>query len=489
MEDKKFAEASALQLLEMMKNGETTSQELLDYYLERVKKYNDKINAVIEINETAARKRAKEADEARKRGDIWGVLHGLPITVKDVFLVKGFKIAAGTPFYKDYKVDENADVVNRLLNAGAIIYAKTNVPIWAGDWQTYNSIYGTTNNPYDLKKTCGGSSGGAAASLASGFTTLELGSDMGGSIRIPAHYCGVYGHRPTYGITSMYGHVPGEPGERAIPDLSVSGGLARTADDLKLLLNVIKGSEYPDNKAISITLPEYDDKELKDFKVCAWFNDNYCEVGNEMRRKYQELIDNLRKSGATVDCKKPENYSLEEVYKYMRFFSGGIVATGLTRIQKDILEVIGSLLGLHKKGRLAKEWREYIRGMVKSHRTWLIYDEERAKLRQEYKKLYEEYDILLMPVVPWNAFQHERRAMIFRKIWVDDKERSYLEHIPWIAIPTVMGFPATSVPIGLDGEKMPVNVQVVSGSYEDNKCLRFSKLLEGIYGVNKIPFD
>ncbi|MBS4931602.1 MAG: hypothetical protein KH020_09815 [Clostridiales bacterium] len=488
MNDKKFAEASALSLLEMLKNGDTTSQELLEYYLDRVKQYNDKINAIIEINEKDARKRAKEADEARKRGESWGALHGLPITVKDVFLVKGFKIAAGTPFYKDYKVDENADVVNRLLDAGAIIYAKTNVPAWAGDWQTYNNIYGTTNNPYDLEKTCGGSSGGAAASLASGFTTLELGSDMGGSIRIPAHYCGVYGHRPTYGITSMYGHVPGDPGERAVPDLSASGGLARTADDLELLFDVIKGSEYPDNKAISINLPEYNDKELKDFKVCAWFDDDYCKVSSEMKEKYQELVDNLRKNGAIVDCKKPEGYSLEETYKYMRFLSGGIVATGLTSVQRVIFGFIGALLGLHKKGKLAVEWREYIRGMVKSHRTWLIYNEERAKLQHEYKKLYEEYDVLLMPVAPWNAFKHEHKSMIFRRFMIDKKKRDYLEHIPWIAIPTVMGFPASSVPIGLDKENMPVNVQVVSGPYEDKKCLRFGKLLEGIYGINKIPF-
>lgn len=488
MNDKKFVEASALSLLKMLKNGDTTSEELLEYYLDRVKQYNDKVNAIIEINEKDARKRAKEADEARKRGESWGPLHGLPITVKDVFLVKGFKIAAGTPFYKDYEVNENADVVNRLLDAGAIIYAKTNVPIWAGDWQTYNSIYGTTNNPYDFEKTCGGSSGGAAASLASGFTTLELGSDMGGSIRIPAHYCGVYGHRPTYGITSMYGHVPGDPGERAVPDLSASGALARTADDLKLLLDVILGSEYPDNKATSINLPEYNDMELKDFKVCAWLDDDYCKVSSEMKEKYQELVDILRKNGATVDCKKPEGYSLEEPYKYMRFLSGGVVATGLTSVQSIILSVVGALLGLHKKGRLAVEWREYIRGMVKGHRTWLIYDEERAKLRHEYKKLYEEYDVLLMPVAPWNAFKHQHKSVIFRRFMIDQKKRGYLEHIPWIAIATVMGFPASSVPIGMDKENMPVNVQVVSGPYEDKKCLRFGKLLEGIYGINKMPF-
>lgn len=484
----KYEEASAAALLEMLKNGETTSEELLDYYLERVKKFNDKVNAVIEVNEADARKRAKEADEARKRGESWGPLHGLPITVKDVFLVKGFKISVGTSFYKDYEVTENADIINRLLNAGAIIYAKTNVPVWAADWQTYNNIYGTTNNPYDLSKTCGGSSGGAAASLASGFTTLEVGSDLGGSIRIPAHFCGVYGHRPTYGITSMYGHVPGDPGDRAVPDLSVTGALARTADDLNLMLDVITGAEYPANKAVTIKLPEYDKMELKDFKVIAWFDDDFCNVGSEMKEKYQELVENLRKRGVTVDCKRPEGYSLEETYKYMRFLSGGIVATGLAPFFRVVFGIMGALLGLHKKGKLAVGWREYIRGMLKSHRTWLLYDEGRAKLKYKYMKLYDNYDVLLMPVAPWNAFRHDHKPIILRKLIVDRKKRGYLEHIPWIAIPTVMGFPATSVPIGKDKEGMPVNVQVVSGAYEDKKCIRFGKLLQEIYGVNKLPF-
>jgi len=486
--EKNLSDMSAIDLLRMLDNREITSQELLEYYLQRVKEHDNDINAIVEINESDARKRAKEADEARKRGEIWGPLHGLPVTVKDVFLVKGFKIAAGTSFYKDYTVDENADVVNRLLDAGAIIYAKTNVPYWAGDWQTYNKVYGTTNNPYDLNRTCGGSSGGAAASVASGFSSLELGSDMGGSIRIPAHYCGVYGHRPTYGVTSMYGHIPGNPGERAIPDLSVSGCIARTAEDLELLFDVIKGGEYPDNKAISFDLPEYSEKELKDFKICAWLDDDFCPISSSLKQKYQKLIDDLKANGATIDCKKPEGYSLEEVYRYMRFLSGGVVATGLTPVQRIVFSFVGKVLGLHKKGKLAVEWREYIKGMVDSHRTWLIYDEQRAKLRHEYKQLFDKYDILLMPVAPWNAFVHNHKSVLSRRFMIDNKKRRYLEHIPWICIPTVMGFPASSIPIGMDEKGLPVSIQAVSGPYEDKKCFRFGKIIESIYGKNKKPF-
>lgn len=488
MKEMNFTGATAAALLKMLENGETTSLELLEYYLERVKKFNPKVNVIIELNEKDARKRANEADEARKRGEIWGPLHGLPITVKDVFLVKGFKIAAGTPFFKDYEVKENADIVNCLLDAGAIIYAKTNVPIWAADWQTYNNIYGTTNNPYDVGKTSGGSSGGAAASLASGFTTLELGSDLGGSIRIPAHFCGVYGHRPTYGITSMYGHVPGMPGERAVPDISASGALARTADDLNLILDIITGTEYPANKAVSINLPECQKEELKEFKVIAWFDDDFCKVSSQMREKYQDLVETLQKHGATVDCKRPENYSLDEPYRFMRFLSGGIVATGLSPFYRGVFRIAAALLGIHKKGKLAVEWREYLQGMLKSHRTWLICDEKRAQLKYKYMKLYEQYDVLLMPVAPWNAFKHDHKPIVFRKIIADQKKRGYLEHIPWIAIPTVMGFPATSVPIGMDRNGMPVNVQVVSGPYNDKKCIRFGKLLQDVYGINELPF-
>ncbi|MEJ2448714.1 MAG: amidase family protein, partial [Anaerolineales bacterium] len=203
---------SATELASEIRSGEITSLDLLNLYLNRIERYNNEINAVVALDIAAARARAAEADKALAQGKIWGPLHGLPMTVKDVFEVVGMPATSGDPTLKDYIPTRNAIAVQRLIDAGAIIFGKTNVPFHALDIQTYNEIYGTTNNPWDLSRTPGGSSGGSAAALAAGFTSLELGSDIGGSLRNPAHYTGVFGHKPTFGVVPRYGHIPPMPG-------------------------------------------------------------------------------------------------------------------------------------------------------------------------------------------------------------------------------------------------------------------------------------
>ncbi|MDF1762626.1 MAG: amidase family protein, partial [Oleibacter sp.] len=295
-----WAYHSGTQLLEVMNKGELTSRALVEYYQQRFAKINPDINAIVATNFDAAFARANEADQARKDGVSWGPLHGLPITIKDTFEVIGMPCTAGAPTLKNHLPKNNAQAVELLLNAGAIIFGKTNTPLYAGDIQSYNDVYGTTNNPWDLALTPGGSSGGSAAALATGMTPIELGSDIGGSIRTPANFCGIYGHKVTYGITSSRGHIPGPPGMLNEPDLSVAGPMARSVNDLKIMLDVISGPSPFMTNAWQLNLPEPTQKDLSDFKVLMWLDDPLCPIDDELRPAFLKLKSHLEEQGARV---------------------------------------------------------------------------------------------------------------------------------------------------------------------------------------------
>ena len=227
---------SATDLVNAIKSRKIQSTELLELYIERMQCYNPKINAIVAVDLENARECALASDEALDKGENWGVLHGLPVTIKDSFEVVGMPCTSGSPELKDYRPAQNAFVVQKLLDAGAIIFGKTNLPLFAMDFQSYNAVYGQTNNPWNLYMVPGGSSGGAAAALAAGLTGLEMGSDIGGSIRNPAHFCGVFGHKPTFGIVPFIGHIPPPPGTYSGEyttdfDIAVAGPLARSAKD------------------------------------------------------------------------------------------------------------------------------------------------------------------------------------------------------------------------------------------------------------------
>ena len=297
--------ATATELAAKIRNREIGAVELLDHFLGRVEKYNPQLNAIIWMDEEGARARAKAADAALARGENWGPLHGLPMTIKESFNIAGSPTTWGRPDHKDNIADSNALYVDRLLGAGANIFGKTNVPINLADWQSFNEIYGTTNNPWDLKLTPGGSSGGSAAALAAGLTGLDAGSDIGASIRNPAHYCGVFGHKPTYGI------VPGDgqalPGVFGDSDIAVVGPLARSAEDLALSLDIVAGPNRITATAWQLNLPAPRKTALKDFKVAVMLSDPAAEVEQSYQDCLQGVADALAKAGATVsDSARPD---------------------------------------------------------------------------------------------------------------------------------------------------------------------------------------
>src|SRR5882672_4519717 len=279
--------------------------EALDLFLARVDRFNPQLNAIVASDVEAARRRARQADAALRKGKVWGPLHGVPMTVKESYDVAGMPTTWGLSELKDNVPPRNALAVDRLLAAGVVLFGKTNVPSWLADWQSFNPVYGTTNNPWDVTRSPGGSSGGSAAALAAGLTGIEAGSDIGASIRNPAHYCGVYGHKPTYGICPPRGHAL--PGRVAVPDISVIGPLARSAEDLGIALTAMAGADDIDGAGWRLTLPAPKKTALRQFKVAVMLDDPNSEIDHAVQERLQALADFLVKKKVKVsDRARPD---------------------------------------------------------------------------------------------------------------------------------------------------------------------------------------
>ena len=475
---------SAERIVAKIKAREFSCQALLAYYEAQYLSHNDRINAIVATDFDTAKKRAIAADEALANNDDWGPLHGLPMTIKDCFEVVGMPTTAGNPIYKDHYPSNNAEAVLRLVNAGAIVFGKTNVPLNAADIQSYNTLYGTTNNPWDLSKTPGGSSGGAAAALVAGLTPIEIGSDIGGSIRTPSHWCGIFGHKPSHGIVPLKGHIPDAPGTLAMPDLAVAGPMAKTPEDLAMLLDILTTPTEPVNEGWSLTLSPVSKKSLPDYKILAWFDDSAAPIDKEMRQRYQELIENLKSIGAQVDEGAPEKLELADFYApYLKLLVGE-VATSMSiqeRIKASflapLLKVAGRFVGF------PTSFLNAITSIGQSHRDWKETNELRLQLAARLQSTFDEYDIILMPVVPTTAIPHNQKGDTpLRSITVNGQKRNYTELFPWISFASILGLPATSAPLAITEEGMPMNVQIVSRKFNDHECIQFATLMHALVG-------
>lgn len=475
-----WAYHSAKQLLQEMKNGKLTSRQLLDYYIKRIERLNPQLNAVVATDFSAARARADAADKARGDGESWGPLHGLPMTIKDTYEVVGMPCVAGAPSLKNHLPKKNAVAVQKLEDAGAIIFGKTNVPLFASDIQSYNKVYGTTHNPWNVQFTPGGSSGGAAASLAAGFTPVELGSDIGGSIRTPAHFCGVYGHKPTHGIISLRGHIPGPPGVVSETDLAVAGPMARTADDLQLLLDVVSGPSPLMQPGWNLKLPAAKQRKLQDFRVLFWFDDPLCPIGSDMLPIYAELKRTLEEQGVAVTSGSPLGMNLESFYPTYLQLIAGVMGASHKKVERTVMSLAAPLLEkVGSRFSMPKLFENYLSGAAQSHVDWLRSNEKRNRLREKFKKVFDDYDVVLCPVAMTTSFKHMQQPELFmRKIDVDGRQRNYPDLFMWIAPATLMGLPATSAPVGVTKAGLPVNVQIIGAPYEDKTTIKFAHFLE-----------
>src|SRR5215467_12554227 len=450
--------------------------ELLDLYLERVAKHNPSLNAIIAMEIEGARKRARAADRALSRKQPWGPLHGVPMTIKESYDVVGMPTTWGIPDLKDNLPPRNALAVDRLLGAGVVLFGKTNVPIYLADYQSYNAIYGVTNNPWDLSRSPGGSSGGSAAALAAGLTGLEAGSDIGSSIRNPAHYCGIYGHKPTFGVVPPRGQAM--PGRVAQGDISVIGPMARSTEDLELALGVMAGPDEIDAVGYKLTLPAPRQKALSDFKVAVVLTDPNSEVDDEVQAKIQAVADFLSKKRAKVsDRARPDIDTSELARVYIHLLRA---ATSGRQTGEEFDRNAVAARGL--AGGDQSYYARMLRGNTSSHRDWIAHNEIRHQMRHKWAEFFKEYDLVLCPAAASAAFPHDHVGERHeRTIEVNGRRVPTTDQLFWAGYPGMAYLPGTVAPAGRTKAGLPVGIQIVGPQYGDRTCIQMARLLEREY--------
>ena len=469
---------SAAELAAMIRDRSLTAIDALTCLADRVERFNPGLNAVVAMDLGAACRQAELADRALDRGEIWGPLHGLPITIKDSFEVVGMPTTSGSPKLKDHVPDQNAVAVQRLIDAGAIVFGKTNLPVYADDVQTYNEVYGTTNNPWDTTRVPGGSSGGAAVALAAGFTPLELGSDIGGSIRNPAHYCGVFGHKPTWGVVPMRGHIPPPPGTLAPADLAVAGPMARHPEDLSMALDLMAGAGGASATGWRLELPPAKQSKLSDYRVAVWLDDPACPIDAEVLNILGNTIHALARTGISVDDGArpiPSLSDSHELYMQLLYAVYGAAYKG---------EALEELAIQATTSSTSKTYADrFARGATQRHGEWMRANEERCALRERWQMFFEDFDVLLAPIMPTAAFPHDQNGSINKRTFdVNGKTRPYLDQLTWAGLVTVVHLPATVVPVGRTRSGLPVGLQIIGPYLGDRTTLDFAGHMADVIG-------
>ncbi len=473
---------SAYELAAAIRDKSLSSVELLESYRKRIENINPEINAVIASDFKSTLKKAKSADMALKKGKIRGPLHGVPITIKDNLEVVGFPCTAGAEEFENYLPTRNAELVKSLIKAGAIIIGKSNLPRFAEDFQTYNKIFGKTNNPWDLSRTPGGSSGGSAAAVAAGLTTFDIGNDFGGSIRNPAHFCGVYGHKPTFGIVPFNGMVPPPPGiftddYSLKTDIAVHGPVTRSPEDLVLIMDLITKPEKPERKAWAIKLPAARHTKIQDFKVGLWLDDPACPVQEAVITRIRRVADALSNSGVQIEEKHPK-INFERSFELFTSLMGSVRGHSAPgKIFKKWLEKPAELLGQSEDFQ-----SKQIMGAVQRHRDWLNRDTERQIARQKWSEFFKEYDVILCPVSPVTAIPHDHSSWFGREIQINGELYPYSNIMGWTGLTGVVYLPSTVAPIGISSKGLPIGIQIVGPYLEDKTVIQFAILLKDIVG-------
>jgi amidase len=471
---------SATELSAALAAKKISAVELAQDAIGRIERHDGKINAICVRDFSRALEAARAADTARARGETKPLL-GLPVTVKESYNVAGLPTTWGFAPQKDFKPPEDALTISRVKEAGGVILGKTNVPVGLGDWQSYNEIYGTTNNPYDLGRTPGGSSGGSSAALAAGYGPLSLGSDIGGSLRVPAFHCGVYAHKPTFAMVPSRGHTP--PPFPPLPfdrDLSVIGPMARSAADLSLLLDVIAGPDPLEaGKAYKLALPPPRHSELKNFRMLLIDTDPVMPTDKTVRGAIEKLAANLAKSGVSIERNSrllPDFAASSRLYMrmLMSFLGASFLPENYAGAQAAAAQLAPDDVSLGA---------ERLRGIALSHRDWVVADNGRARLRAQWRELFKTFDAVICPVMPTPAYPHDHSPeQETRRVNIDGKDYVYPDQLSWPGIATLPGLPATAIPIGLSPQGLPVGVQIVGPWLEDRTPLKLAELIEREFG-------
>ena len=475
--------ATATELTRAIADRSVSSRELLEHLLARVARHNPSLNAIVALDADRARATADAADAATASGGATGPLHGLPMTVKDVWETAGLVTTSGAPELRSYVPEADALAVGRLRGAGAVIFGKSNTPLYAGDFQTYNDVYGRTNNPWDTSRTAGGSSGGAAAAVAAGLTPLELGSDIGGSIRNPAHFNGVYGLKPSWGVVPGRGHIPGPPGTLVEADVNCNGPLARSLEDLALALDVVAGPLPEDAAGWHLRLdagPAIAD--VGQLRVATVFHEgtDVLPLAGDVRANLDGFADRLARAGARV-----QELSLPVP-----------LADGLRSWQELVLPIVG--MGLPDDAYASFADLDAVpgddpmlvagRALAGRYRTWARANGLRQRQRAAWAACFEQYDVVLAPVMPTAAFPHDvDRPITERVLDVDGTPVAHLVAMAWCGAVGSVLLPVVTLPTGPTPDGLPVGIQVIGPFLSDRRLLRMARLVDEAAGPGFTP--
>jgi len=469
------------ELRAMLDARQVSAAELLEHAINRIEEHDPKINAVVVRDFERARAMASAADAALGRGERRPLL-GIPVTVKESFNVGDLPTTWGLPIGRDWRAAEDAIPVTRLKQAGAVVLGKTNLATAIADWQSFNSIYGTTNNPWDLSRTPGGSSGGSAAALAAGYVPLELGSDISGSLRVPAHLCGVFCHKPSTDLVPQRGHSP--PRSLPLPadltsGLGVCGPMARSASDLATALDVLAGPDESQAGAYRLSLPPARHCDLRSCRVLVIDDHPLLPVAGEIRGALDQLASRLGKAGATVARSSKLLPDLAESARLHTRMVRNVVNFG--RPPEYFQKVREVAATLSRDDDTLRAWR--VRAPLLSHHEWMSGEVARARLRLQWRELFREFDVVLCPPFSVLAFPHDHlEEQEDRLIDIDGKSFPYLSLIVWSTLATPPGLPSSVMPIGRSQSGLPIGVQIIGPFLEDRTTIAFAALVEREFG-------
>ncbi len=473
---------SAKELAGMVRKKQIGALELLDHFLDRVEKHNPKLNAIVWQDAAGARKQARAIDRAIAKGTAKGPLLGVPMSIKESYDVAGAPTTWGSPALKDNIAAKDALSVARLKEAGVVLFGKSNVPLMLADWQSFNEVYGSTNNPWDVTRSPGGSSGGSAAALAAGLCGIEAGSDIGASIRNPAHYCGVWGHKPTWGIVPPRGQAL--PGVVAQGDISVIGPMARSADDLLIGLDVMAGPDPIEAAGWQLKLKASTKTSFRDFRIAVITDDPNAEVDAPVQEQLNTLAQFLGKQKAKVSFTARPEIDMSELARVYVMLLRAATPGRQTDEQWAQNKAIADKLEPGDQSYFARMTRANVMG----HRDWLRFNEMRHKMRLAWAEFFREWDLVICPAASSAAFPHDQQGERHnRTITVNGKRVPTTDQIFWAGISGVVYLPSTVAPIGLTPGGLPVGVQIIGPQYGDLTCIRLAQLLEREYRAFEPP--
>ncbi|MBL4680050.1 MAG: hypothetical protein JKY88_04910 [Pseudomonadales bacterium] len=470
--------STATEMLTALRNKDISSSELTELHIEKIEEHDEKLNAFAVKTFDRARASAKLADQKISAGEK-GSLLGLPMTLKESTLTAGLPQTAGIIEFKGYLPPADGKLAGTLFDAGIGLLGKTNIPIALGDWQADSPVYGRTNNPWDLSCTPGGSTGGGGAALASGMTPLEIGSDIGGSIRVPAAFCGVYGHRPSETAIPKSGSFPLADLPNPAFLMGVQGPLARSVDDLTLLFNEVKGPDIFEDVAWKLKLPKARHTKLQDFRVAVLPPFINTPISSAMSTRQEELVSFLSKQGAKVEVIAPEFDMEKYFHDYIRLLQ--VVTTlGLSQAERKAQadEILSS--GTYLAEASAS-------GLTMSAQDYLMLVTTRQAYAQIWQSFFKDWDVLIGPMSLDSAFPHQTGSLQDRTLLIDNHEVPYSSNIAYPMVSILCGLPSTAFPGGLDGQGLPLGFQAIGPYLEDHTTLQFAGLLEEAWHSFQAP--